>query len=278
MVKIIDIDALFDDYISDFVYKNIGKIKPEEIENKIPQLYLQFGKEKLEKLDGFSPEEFYLRYSGQELLECLKMHLEKNVAISDFLCEAISKNEQNEVDLIKALDGENDEEFTLYVMNMLVDMNSQKCINRYLEMIIWDYSSPIKELATEHLNGYAENVKEAILSQFNDCDDAVKGYLTEILSNVKNDDRVFDILINEFIKNQDNIPIYASYLAKYGDEKALPFLMTAIENEKINYADFEELRFAIETLGGEYNKERDFKNDKTFKRIKGNASKLNKLS
>ena len=68
-------------------------------------------------------------------------------------------------------------------------------------------------------------------------------------------------------KNQDNIPLYSSYIAKYGDERALPLLLKTIENEKLNYADFEELRFAIEALGGEYNKVRDFKSDKTYKKI-----------
>ena len=49
--------------------------------------------------------------------------------------------------------------------------------------------------------------------------------------------------------------------------------MTAIENEKISYADFEELRFAIEALGGSYDKIRDFKSDKSFKKIKGVKNK-----
>ena len=78
----------------------------------------------------------------------------------------------------------------------------------------------------------------------------------------------------EFAKNTDNIPLYASYLAKYGDERALPFLMTAIEGEKISYADFEELRFAIEALGGKYDKERDFSQDKTYKKIKGGKNNI----
>ena len=43
MVKIIDVDVLFDKFISDFVYGNIGKVKPEEIENRIPELYVEFG-------------------------------------------------------------------------------------------------------------------------------------------------------------------------------------------------------------------------------------------
>ena len=273
MIKVIDVDQLFDDYISDFVYKNIGKVKPEEIENKIPELYVKFGDEKLAKLDGKTPNEYYKAYSGKDLLECLKAHLDKGVAVSDFLCEAVTCSVENEDALISALDDEHSEEFTLYVMNMLSDINSSKCVNKYLQMVLWDYSEVIKELATEYLRDRAEVVKEEVLSQYNDCDIKVKEYLTEILAGCKKDDRVFDILIAEFVKHPKEIPLYAGYLAKYGDERALPFLMAEIEKEKISYADFEELRFAIEALGGEYDKIRDFKSDKTFKKIKGTDNK-----
>ena len=267
-MKIIDIDSLFDEYISDYVYKNIGKVKPEEIENKIPELYVQFGDEKLKELDGKTPNTYYKNFSGEELLECLKSHLSKGVSVSDFLCEAITDNPDNEAVLVRALDKENDEEFTLYIMNMLSDMGSNKPAARYLEFIAWDFSEPIRELATELLSGMAEQVKESVLTYYKEVDGEKKACFVEILSNCKGDDRVFDILVAEFAKNQNNIPLYAAYLAKYGDERALPFLMAAIEKEKMSYADFEELRFAIEALGGEYKKERDFSSDKSFRKIK----------
>lgn len=268
MIKVIDVDVLFDKYISDYVYGNIGKVKPEEIENKIPELYLEFGDTKLKELGGKTPNEYYKSFSAEELIDCLKKHLEKGVAVSDFLCEAITCDKKNEDVLTNALSKENDEEFILYLMNMLGELGSNKPLRRYLEFIAWDYSEPIKELATELLKEMAEQVKEEVLALFAEVTDGIKAYLTEILSGCKNDDRVFDILVAEFMKRQDNVPIYAGYLAKYGDERALPFLMASIEREDISYADFEELRFAIEALGGEYKKERDFSKDKTYKRIK----------
>ncbi len=269
MIKLIDVDALFDKYISDYVYTNIGKVKPEEIENKIPQLYVEFGDTKLIDLDGKTPNKYYKTFNGEELLSCLRQHLEKGVAVSDFLCEAITGNPENESALVQALNQDISEEYTLYLMNMLSEMGSAKPAKRYLEFVLWDYSNTIRELATENLCALADSVKEEIISQFAEVDDVKKACLTEILSNVKNDERVFEILLNEFLRNLDNVPLYANYLAKYGDERALPFLTTAIENEKISYADFEELRFAIESLGGEYNKKRDFTSDKTYKKIKG---------
>lgn len=269
MIKVIDVDELFDKYISDYVYSNIGKIKPEEIENNIPALYVKFGEEKLKELDGKTPQEYYKSFAPVELLVCLKEHIEKGVSISDFLCEAITENPDSESALINAVSNDECEEYTLYVMNMLQETGSTKCLNRYLELVTWDYSEPIKELATEYLRDHAETVKEQVLISFKEADDKIKPYLTEILAGCKSDDRVFDILISEFVRHGENIPLYAGYLAKHGDERALPFLMTAIENEKISYADFEELRFAIEALGGTYDKIRDFKSDKSYKKIKG---------
>ena len=273
MIKVIDVDELFDKYISDYVYASIGKVKPEEIENKIPQLYVEFGKTKLKDLDGKTPEEYYKNFSGKELLDCLNEHLQTGVAVSDFLCEAITGDVKNEDALVDALNEEQSEEFILYVLNMLGEMGSKKPAKRYLEFIMWDFSESIRELATELLKEMAELVKEDVLSQFADADEVRKACLTEILSYCNKDDRIFDILVAEFAKNQNNVPLYAGYLAKYGDDRALPFLMASIEREKISYADFEELRFAIEALGGEYKKERDFSKDKSFKKIKSEQIK-----
>ena len=269
MVKIIDMDSIFDNYISDFVYKNVGKLKLEEIEDQMPVLYEKFGNEKLSELDGKTPNEYYRQFTVTELLECLKEHLEKDVAVSDFLCEALQSDKSNEDAIVKQLNEENSEEFTLYLMNILDSLSSVKPGKRYLQFILWDYSESIKELATELLCNMVESVKEDVLADFKESSPETKAYLTQILSYAKHDDRIFDILVAEFAKNQDNIPLYAGYLGKYGDERALPFLMTAIESDKINYFDFEELRFAIEALGGSYDKKRDFTSDKMYKKIKG---------
>ena len=271
MAKIIDVDGLFDKFISDYVYQNIGKVKPEEIENKIPELYVEFGNTPLKELDGKTPQNYYMDMPVIELLDILKEHIEKGVSVSDFLCEAL-RDTDSEEQIKKQLSKENGEEYTLYLMNILSDKNSSICADRYLEFVLWDYSEPIRELATELLCACPEKVLEKILSQFKEVSDEKKACLTEILSHAQKDDRVFNILIEEFVKNQDNIPLYASYLSRFGDERAIPFLTTAIEGDKIDYSDFEELRFCIESLGGSYDKQRDFSKDKIRSKIKSDKT------
>ncbi len=267
-MKIIDIDKLFDEYISNYVYANIGKVKPEEIENQMPVLYGEFGDKPLKELDGKTPNTYYKEYTVSQLLTALKEHLEKGVSVSDFLCEAITGADGADKAIYNELCQENGEEFILYLLNFLNDIGSDIASARYLELILWDYSETIRELATELSYKFADKEKESILSAYKDADETRRACLVDILSHASFDDRIFTILLDEFIKHPDNVPLHAGYLAKYGDDRALPFLETAIENEKISYVDFEELRFAIEALGGEYNKPRDFSNDKSFKKIK----------
>ncbi len=267
MVKVIDLDNLFEEYISDYVYKNIGKVKPEEIENNMPILYAKFGKEPCAKLDDKSPEEYYDAFSISELLSCLKEHLNKGISVPDFLCESITKKKGEDKAIYDQLLVDNDEEYTVYLMNMLHDLGGNVPLKRYLEMVLYSESPVLAEVATEMLFEFANEVKEDIFEAYKNAPIDRLSYLTEIISYVKNDDRAFDIIIAEFCKNQNRIPEFCQYISRLGDERALPFLMKAIEDEKISYADFEELRFCIESLGGEYTKKRDFSADKFYKKI-----------
>jgi hypothetical protein len=74
MVKIIDMDSIFDNYISDFVYKNVGKLKPEEIEDQMPVLYEKFGNEKLSELDGKTPNEYYRQFTVSAISHLYHSH------------------------------------------------------------------------------------------------------------------------------------------------------------------------------------------------------------
>lgn len=270
MVKIIDLDDLFDKYISDYVYSNIGKVKPEEIENKIPVLYAEFGEKENAELDGKTPDSYYKSFSTEELLSALKAHIEKGVSVSDFLCEAIEAGDMRAV--CEELKKENGEEYTLYLMNFLSASGYDAACDRLLEFVLWDYSLPIRELATEILCGFSVKVKEKILSAFDGASDDKKACLAEILSHVgetEKDDRVFDLLCSALKEQKKSLSLYAGYLGKYGDERAIPVLSAAADDEKTDYADFEEIRFNIELLGGEYKGHRDFSTDKIRKKLQG---------
>lgn len=272
MIPTLDLDKLFDKYIEGYVYANVGKVKPEEIEDKIPVLYKEFGDASLKELEGKTPNEFYKAYSAKELLDCLKSHVKSGVPVSDFLCEAIVSAKDAGAEIVKELENgaiEEGEEYAAYLMNMCSASANGFSAELYITLATGDYPESVGELAAEFLCEHAEEAKENALAAFPRSDEKGRERLTEVLSNVKSDDRVFEILLSEFKTHTENLPLYSSYLAKYGDERALPALYEAIKNDKIKYSDFEELRFAIEALGGLYEEPRDFTFDSTYKKICG---------
>lgn len=273
MSKIIDIDKLFEKYIKDFVYSNIGKVDPDDIEKEIPRLYEKFGDEKLEELSGKTPNTFYNDLSSNELCKLIKEHIEKGVSVSDFLCESLVNKEDANGELIKSLFNEENEEYVMYALNMIKDIDKIENYKQILDFILWDYSEAVSELATEIIGENAEKVKDEILENIDQIKEEKKIYLTELLSKCKKDDKVFDKLISEFFKHKESIAIYTQFLEKYGDERAIPFLKEMAKSETTDYADFQELRFAIENLGGECDVKRDFSQDKTYKKIRGIAEK-----
>ena len=58
--------------------ENIGKVKPEEIEDKMPVLYEQFGDAPLKELQGKTPNTFYKDLPAIALLELLEEHQERS--------------------------------------------------------------------------------------------------------------------------------------------------------------------------------------------------------
>ena len=96
-----------------------------------------------------------------------------------------------------------------------------------------------------------------------------KEYMLEIMSrSVIRSDKIFDILVKEFRCDIDNVPVCAGYLAAYGDERALPYLLDKIDEEGISFIEYKELLLAIESLGGTYDKRRDFSSDPYYGLIK----------
>lgn len=266
MNKIIDTDALFEKYVREYMKKNAGKFTEEEWEDKIPELYDKFGKTPLEELGGKTPAEYYSSFGGEELVEMLSACVKGGLPVSDCLCEALTASADSEKPLIKLLD-DGEEELVMYALNILNDKNSVPALPRLVELIL-DYGAcvHVKDLAAEILCDRPEEVKETILRVYNDVGDKEREYFADILSRCKPDDRIYAVLVDAFETHREALPFYATLLARYGDERALPLLYEAIEGD-VNYVEFQELKFAVENLGGEYEKERDYSNDRLYKKI-----------
>ena len=74
--------------------------------------------------------------------------------------------------------------------------------------------------------------------------------------------------MERFAVCDDRRALFASYLAKFGDDRALPALMEAAQDDRTNYLDYVEIVSAIEELGGERPPEREFNGDPYYESLK----------
>lgn len=263
-MKIIDIDEIFENSLKEYI-KNNSDMREEELEDKIVSLYAEFENKKLDELNGETPVSYFEKMSSEEKVLSLKEYVLKKVSVPDFLCEAIERDENSKSYLLALLD-EKDEELISYAINMLKNYVDESVLTKCFELLLCvKTKAEIKDILAELLGENADAIKSKIILEYEKRND-LQGYFVDILSNCQKDDGVYSILIDNFLRS-DDLLLSCAYLKKYGDERALKFLYTEIEREDLNYAEFKELKFTIEALGGQYDKVRDFTNDKYYKKL-----------
>ena len=261
-MKLMDFDGLFDEKLSQYMEENKGKYTEKQWENIIPRLYQKFGDTYVAKVKC-TPKEYYARMTDEELTATLSVHLKEQIPVPDFLCCEIEGRNCTEalLSLLKSDDGET----VSYAINLVGA--DERAFPDYFSMITENkFDEDIRDAAVENLKENADKATEAALKFYKEG--TAKEYMLEILSRAKKrDEGIFRILLDEFLSDVGRVPMHAGYLAAYGDERALPYLMKKIEDRSIGFVEFQELKYAIEALGGEYNEPRDFSADKDFRTI-----------
>ncbi len=273
MSKLIDVDKLFSSFAPRFIAENYSMLEPDEIEEKIDEIYYHFGNTKLAELGDKTVVEYFESFTISDLIKMLSDYVLSGLEPSSYLTDAIIKADGGVEELSSLLKSESDD-LIVYAMNLLSD-KGVVAKPEYLDYILDGYDDRVCELATELLSTNAGAVVDKILSEFDNAPIDKKVNLIEILSSAPKSDKAFEILINAFLENKNNLPLYAYYLSKYGDEKALPYLYDAIESDSIDYGDYTELKCAIEVLGGECKIKKDFSQDKAFLAVKKVEDEIN---
>lgn len=257
-MKLIDFDGLFDEKLAQYMQQNKGKYTETQWEDVIPKLYKKFGDTYVAKVKC-TPKEYYAKMTDEELVETLCAHLEEDVPTPEFLCAEIERRGEAKT-LLPLLQGDN-ETAAIYAMNLVGD--ADEAMESYFRILTEEkFGEDIRSDITDIFRLHADEWKDRALEAYERGEG--KEYMLEIVSRVRErDERVYETLLSAF-KSGENVPVHAAYLAAYGDERALPVLMQRIERKDIGFVEFQELKYAIEALGGEYDEPRDFSNDKDY--------------
>lgn len=262
MKKLIDFDGLFDEKLEEYMRQNAGKYTEKQWESAIPQLYRKFGDTYVAKAKN-TPKGYYAEMDDAELVATLVRHVREGVPVSDFLCREIEGRGCPEA--LVALLGEEDPELLTLAVNLVGA--DPKGIGGYFALLEReDLDQDVAEAVCEQLKLCADAAMERAL----DCygRGVRPEVMLEILSRCKTrDDRIYSLLLRAFRESGEELPMRASYLAAYGDPRALGALLEVIDRDDVNFLEYQELKYAIEALGGEYTRPRDFSNDPYFLEI-----------
>ncbi len=266
-MKLIDFDGMFDEKLAQYMSQNKNKHTEREWEDVIPKLYKKFGDTRIAKI-GCTPKEYYGRMSDGELAETLKAHLSEDVPVPEFLC-AEMESRGAAVALLSLL-FEEDEGAASYAINLIGE--DARAFDAYFDILTQNrLTEDIRSDVTDILRLHADEVKERVIGLYKQG--LAKGYMLEILSRVKEkEEGVFELLLSAFREGEETAT-RAGYLAAYGDERALPYLLRRIGDKSIGFVEFQELKYAIESLGGEYDEPRDFSQDKDYIAVEAASQK-----
>ena len=266
-MQIIDFDAKFTEVLNDWIEKNRSRFrKPDDMENEVPDVYLRWLNTPASWLGGATPGAYFEKYqSAAELCELLKAYINEEVSVPDPLLERLEElgDEQELLNLVK--DKAAPMEARMTAIEILRALESTLPMVDYIRwQVERDDDDDLLDNALESLRQMGEGVRKAAKIAFTAADATGKEALLDVLADYTGDEDVFQFALEQFKTTKDKRGLYAGYLAKLDDDRALEHLLDVAESDDVSYSDFIEIRSAIERLGSEA-PVKDWTNDPTYK-------------
>lgn len=273
-MKCINFDRAFERYMAEWMKENSEKYKDDMdvIEDMMPDVYLEFLKKPADFLDGIAPQDYFEQFDNADMLvSWLCDYIAQGVPVPDLLLERVTALGDPAEKSLLALVARDDlpEETKMTAISLLREMESKAPMQRYVDYIAsLEEPSDKGDLCAEALMSMGESVVEPILAALSGAGQTGRDIFADVLSNYPGDERIYELMIERFVTRDERRALFASYLAKLGDERAIPMLKEAAQSPDINYLDYVEVVNAIEALGGERPPEREFSGDPYYESLR----------
>ena len=273
-MKCINFDRAFERYMAEWIKENSEKYKDDMdvIEDMMPDVYLEFLKKPADFLDGVAPQDYFEQFDNADMLvNWLCDYIAQGVPVPDLLLERVTALGNPAEKSLLALVARDDlpEETQMTAISLLREMESKAPMQRYIDYIAsLEEPSDKGDLCAEALMSMGESVVEPILATLSGAGQTGRDIFADVLSNYPGDERIYELMIERFVTRDERRALFASYLAKLGDERAIPMLKEAAQSPDINYLDYVEVVNAIGALGGERPPEREFSGDPYYESLR----------
>ena len=272
-MPVINFDEHFAAFTSEWMKEHRQEYRTfDDMEEDVPRIYMAFLNTRASWLGSVTPGSYFTQFEDPKVLvDWMNQYCDEGVPIPEPLLEQIAfvgkPCEKRLVELLK--DEEATDEAKMTAVGLLRDLDSVQpkmlYINWQLERKAED---DLKDNAVESLIGMGESVVQPILQQFGKANEAGKEALLEVLSHFSGNEQILRLMLDAVQTHPEKRALFAGYLAKLGDERALPALTEAAALPNVPYLTYIEIRNAIETLGGEC-PEREYDDDPEYEALRG---------
>ena len=271
-MPVINFDEHFADYMSAWMKEHRNRYKNyDEMEADMPRIYMAFLNTRAPWLGSVTPGSYFTQFEDPKVLvDWLEEYCEEGVPVPELLMEQITTVgrpcEKRLLELLKNDDARDEARMT--AIGLLREMGSELPKMLY---ITWQLDraekDEMKDNALESLVEMGSQVVQPILQNIRAANPAGQEALLEVLSHFPGTPGVTKLAMKLFEERKDRRAVLAGYLAKLGDDQALPLLMKAAEEPGLRYLTFIEIRNAIEELGSVC-PEREFDEDPEYEALR----------
>ena len=271
-MPIINFDEHFAEFMSEWMTAHQDQYANfDEMEEDMPRIYMAFLNKRAKWLGNVTPGAYFTQFEDPKVLvDWLIQYCEDGIPVPDLLLEQITTVgrpcEKRLLELLK--DDEAPEEARMIAVNLLREMESTLPKMLYIHwQLDRDGQDELKDNALEGLTEMGECVVQPILQELPKANAAGEEALLEVLSHFPGNEQIFKLALRLFRERRERRALFAGYLAKLGDDRALPELIEAANEEKLPYLTFIEIRNAIEALGGVC-PERSYEDDPEYEALR----------
>ena len=254
-MPIINFDERFADYMSEWMKTHQNEYENfDEMEEDMPRIYLAFLNTRAKWLGNVTPGSYFTQFEDPKVLvDWLAQYCDEGAPVPDLLMEQITTVgrpcEKRLLELLK--DDDAPEEARMIAVNLLREMESVLPKMLYIHwQLDREGKDELRDNALESLTAMGECVIQPILQELPKANEAGEEALLEVLSHYPGNEQTFRLALKLFRERKERRALFAGYLAKLGDDRALPDLIAAAQEEKVPYLTFIEIRNAIESMGG----------------------------
>lgn len=262
-----DFDKDFEEYVIKWFDAHRGDGMCEhELEDKMPELYEAWANLPNPALSGLSPYAFFSHIDATDMVKLMVSACEGDQNPSTLLLDKIVEKRECAEGLRGIIRTSANNKARIIAANLLTEMGEEHPLDVYASLVCdSDADEGLRELGIEIMCEHADEVADMLYRLIPSATREQKGMIAEVLACAKADDRTLRLL-EEMFAHGDNLAFFASLMGKYGDERAAAMLYRALDT--CNYADYIEIKNAIERLGGVVDDSRDFSDDPTYRIIK----------